>query len=323
MEAGFKTSLVTADNEPAFYNRSNGGNVYDSTKSDHFIYNETISALYLNAAKDWKKWSTQVGLRAEQTFVDGDEKITGQSFDNNYLRLFPSLAIQDHLNTNNDMGSTLSRRIERPGYDDLNPYKFFVDPSTYKEGNPYLNPALTYSAELSHTYKQRFITTVSYSITNNVITEVIKPDTASDRVTIQTKENLAQMDYYGINGAYTIPLFKWWTNITNFDAYYSKYKATLQIQILNKGQPAFDINTTNKFTLPHNWSAELSFFYQSAQVYGFLNLTPISMFNVGVQKNLFDKRLTVRLNANDIFWHGNESGSSYFTDYRTGIYCKA
>ena len=315
VDAGFKTSYVTADNEPDFYNRSNGGNLYDSTKSDHFIYQENITALYVNAGKEWKKWSTQAGLRAEQTIVEGKELVNGESLNNDYLKLFPSLALQHHVNAVNDVGITLSRRIERPGYDDLNPYKFFVDPSTYKEGNPYLNPALTYSAELSHTYKQRLITTISCSQTSNVITEVILPSTTQDRVTIQTKKNLAQMTYYGLSGAYTIPVFKWWSNVTNFNAYYSNYRGDLANTFLDKGKPTFDINTSNKFTLSSSWTAELSFFYQASQVYGFLNLTPISMLNAGVQKNMFDKHLTIRLNANDIFWHGSESGSSYFTDY--------
>ena len=315
LETGIKSSFVTADNQPIFYNRSNGGNVYDSAQSDHFIYNENINAAYINASKEWKKYSGQFGLRAEQTIVTGDEEITNQSFQKNYIRLFPSLAVQDHLDANNDLGVTVSRRIECPGYDDLNPYKFYVDPSTYKVGNPYLNPALTYSGEISHTYKQRLITTFSYSRTDNVITEVIKPSTTQDRVTIQTKDNLATMDYVGVSGSYSVPIYKWWNNITNFDAYYARYQGNLANTNLNAGKPTFDINTTNKFTLPKDWSAELTVFYQAAQVYGFLNLTPISMFNASIQKNMLDKRLTFRLNANDIFWHGNESGSSFFTGY--------
>ena len=315
LEAGIKTSFVTADNTPTFDSVSNGRNYYDPTKSDHFIYNENINAAYINASKDWKKYSAQFGLRGEQTIVDGKEITTGQSFEKNYIRLFPSLAVQNHIDANNDLGVTLSRRIERPGYEDLNPYKFFVDPSTYKVGNPYLNPALTYSGELSHVYKQRLVTTLSYSVTSDVITEVIKPSTTQEHVTIQTKDNLATMRYFGVSGSYTIPIFKWWTNITNANAYYAQYQGNLANTNLNAGKPTFDINTSNKFTMPKDWSAELGVFYQASQVYGFLNLTPISMFNVGIQKNLLDKRLTIRLNANDIFWHGNESGSSFYTNY--------
>ncbi len=313
--AGIKSSYVTADNQPNFYNRSSGSDVYDSTKSDHFLYSENINAAYLTGSKDWTRWSTQAGLRAEQTIVHGDELVTGETFDRNYIQLFPSFALQYHADKNDDIGLSLSRRIERPGYQDLNPYKFFVDPSTFKEGNPYLLPALTYAAELSYTYKQRLITTLSYSVTNNVITEVIKPDTSNNRVTIQTNDNLTAMHYIGISGAYTLPLLKWWTNITNINAYYARYEGNLSNTTLNAGKPTFDVNSTNKITLPKDWSAELSVFYQASQLYGFLNLTPVSMFNVGIQKNLLDRRLTIRAGANDIFWHGNAGGSSNYTNY--------
>ncbi len=314
-EAGIKTSFVTADNMPLFYDRSTGVNIFDPGVSDHFIYNENINAAYVNANKNWKKWSTQLGLRAEQTIVHGDEKITNQTFEKDYTQLFPSLAVQNHINPQNDLGLTLSRRIERPGYEDLNPYIFFVDPSTYKEGNPYLNPALTYSVELSHVYKQRLITTFTYSVTDNVITQVIEPSPTQDKVTIQTNQNLAHMFYYGVSGAYTIPIFKWWSNVTNFDAYYARYQGNLANTMLNNGKPTFDINTVNSFVMPKNWSAELSAFYLAPQVYGYFNLNQLSMISAGVQKNMFNKRVTIKLNATDIFWHGNSSGTSIFTNY--------
>lgn len=314
-EAGIKSSFVTADNEPKFYNMSSGSPVYDAGISDHYVYNENINAVYVNASKDWKKFSGQFGLRTEQTVIDGIEKTTGQTFKNDYLQLFPSFAVQDHINSNNDLGITLSRRIERPGYEDLNPYIFFVDPSTYKIGNPHLQPALTYAVELSHVYKQRFITTLSYSQTTNVITEVIKPSTTQEKTTIQTKDNLATMNYFGLSGAYTIPVFKWWTNVTNFDAYYAQYQGNLSNTNLNDGKPTFDINCTNKFTFPKNWSGEFTVFYQAPQLYGFLNLEATSMINFGIQKTLMDKKLTIKASANDIFLHGNPNGSSYFTNY--------
>ena len=315
LEAGFKVSYVTADNEPNFYDRSNGGNEYDSGKSNHFLYSEQISALYLNGSRDWKKWSTQLGLRVEQTILEGHELVSDQEFKNTYTQLFPSLAVQNHIDKNNDLGVTLSRRIERASYDDLNPYKFYVDPTTYKAGNPYLKPALTYAAELSHAWKQRLITTLAYSTTTNVITEVIKPSTTQEKVTIQTKDNLATMEFIGLGGAYTLPISKWWTNVTNFNAYYARYEGDISNTHLNEGKPMFDINTSTKFTLPNDWSAEVTFFYQAAQVYGFLNLTAISTLNAGIQKNLLNKKLTIKVNANDIFYNGNLNGSSYFTNY--------
>jgi len=315
LEAGIKTSFVTSDNEPAFYNKTDTGYVLDKTKSDHFIYNENINAAYINFSKDWPKWSTQIGLRGEQTIATGDEKATDSTFSRNYFQLFPSLAVQWHVDANNDLGITLSRRIERPSYDQLNPFKYFLDPTTYKAGYPYLNPALSYSAELSYTYKQKFITTFNYTITNDPITEVIQPSETENRVTIQTTKNLTSMAYYGISGAYQLQFFKWWSNTTNFNAYYSQYKGDLAGTTLNNGRATFDVNTSNSFILPKNFSAELSFFYQAPMTYGYMYVRPSWMLNAGVQKNLFDKRATIRLNCTDIFWRGWPSGTSYYNNY--------
>lgn len=315
LEAGVKSSYVTADNQPDFYDRSNGTDIWDSTKSDHFLYREQINAAYVNTGREWKKWSAQAGLRAEQSVISGLEKITGRTFDNSYIQLFPSLAVQRHINASHDLGLTLSRRIERPGYEDLNPYTFYVDPSTRKTGNPYLRPALTYATELSHTFRQQFITTLSYSVTTDVITDVIKPSTTQDRVTIQTKDNLATMRFIGISGAYNMVISKWWTNVTNYNAYYAAYEGNVSNTPLRAGKATFDVNTTNKFTLSHGWSAEIGCFYQAAQLYGYLDMRPLSMFSAGLQKTLLDKRLTLKLNANDLFWHGSQEASSVFTNY--------
>jgi len=320
LEAGIKASLVSADNMPSFYNRSSGGNTYDASKSDHFIYSEDINAAYLNISRDWKKVSAQFGLRGEQTIDKGEEKITGQAFNRNYTNLFPSFAVQEHVNANNELGLTLSRRIERPDYDALNPYKFFVDPSTYKEGNPYLLPALSYSAELSHTFKQRIITTLNYTLTDNVITEVIQPSLTQDRVTIQTQVNIAHMAYYGISGAYTLSFYKWWNNVSSINVYYAQYQGDLVNTNLDKGKMTFDINTTNRFMLPHDWTTEITFFYQAPQLYGYLNLNERWSLNIGAQKNMWGKKATVRLNVSDIFWKNNPAGSSVYAQYYEFFY---
>lgn len=193
LQAGIKSSYVTADNKPLFFDRSSGTDMPDTSKSNHFIYTENINAAYLNVNREMLKWSFQLGLRAEQTIAHGNQVITGEKFTRQYTQLFPSLAVQRHINKDNDLGITLSRRIDRPGYNQLNPFKYFLDPTNYRMGNPYLNPTLTYSAELSHTFKQRFITTVTTSIAHDVITETLEADAVHPNISRQTDKNLANM----------------------------------------------------------------------------------------------------------------------------------
>jgi hypothetical protein len=313
IDVGIKSSFVTADNQPTFYDESNGGHVYDSTKSDHFIYNENINAAYINAAKDIKKWSLQLGLRAEQTIINGVEKTTGQEINKDYLQLFPSFAVQNHIDKDNDLGLTLSRRIERPDYHQLNPFKMYTDPTTVVMGNPYLQPALTYSAELSHTYKQKFVTTLTWSVTNNVIAEVLEPD--SNKVTIQTNENMARMDYYALSIAYPFKITKWWSNVTNVTAFYSKYIGFLANTNLSNGEPTCAVVMNNSFLLPWELSAELNVVYQAPQAYGFMRQTSQYWIDAGLQRSFCKKKLNVKLNATDILFSNYVKATSVYNGY--------
>lgn len=317
LEAGVKASYVTQDVNAQFFDNSIGTKIFDSTKSNHFIYDENINAAYVNANKEWKKWSTQAGLRIEQTHANGEQKVYAQTFKRNYAQLFPSIAIQRHLNKNNDLGITVSRRINRPNYEQLNPFKNFLDPSTYATGYPYILPELVYNIEMSHTYKQRLVTTFLYSYLKDPITNVIQPsdDTAQKRVTVQTDRNLTSQLFYDFSGSYQFQFFKWWNNFTLFNCYYSEFKGNIARTNLNSGRVTVDFNTTNSFMLPKDWSAELGFFYQTRQLHGYMVIEPQWSLSAGIQKNLFDKRATIKINAVDIFWRSYPRAKSVYSNY--------
>ena len=312
-EAGLKSSLVRADNNPVFYDRSGGGNAYDSGKSNHFIYDEQINAVYLNASKDWEGWGMQAGLRGEQTLAKGHQLVSDERFDRNYAQLFPSLALTRHINPQNDLGVTLSRRIDRPNYQQLNPFRRYLDVSSVNQGNPYLLPALTWTAELSHTWKGRFITQASWSRTTDVITQVIQPE--AGQTTIVTDKNLATNTVYSLSGSYPLQPAKWWSSVNNIVAYYTHYEGNLANTPLSDGTPAFNVYSQNSFTLPNDWTAELTGWFQSEQRYGYMHIEPQYAVNVGVQKVFWEKKATLRMNVSDMFLRQNPNGRSEFADY--------
>ncbi len=316
VEAGVKSSYVTADNEPIFY--VNNSTIPDPLRTNHFIYNENINAAYLNTNKEWEQFGVQVGLRLENTNIKLEQRAINQPSTNtySYTQLFPSFAVQYHMTPIHDIGVTLSRRIERPNYQQLNPFRHYIDATTYREGYPYLNPASFYSVELSHTYKQRFLTTITYGINKGIITEVIQPSDNEKNVTVQTNKNLDRMLFIGLSGAYPFQVTKWWNNVTNYNIYYARYEGNIANTPLDNGRPTFDFNTTNTFILPRNFSAELGGFYQARQIYGYMDVQPVWMLNMGVQKNFLDKRATLRLNVQDLFWTGYPSATSRFTGYK-------
>ncbi len=317
VEAGVKSSLVSADNDIRFYDESDPGTpVFDSTVSNHFLYDENINAAYLNFSYHWPKLSLQSGLRAENTVADGLQLINGQSFNRNYTNLFPSVFLNYNFTEQYTMGLNMSRRLDRPSYQQLNPFKRFLDPSTYAEGNPYLNPQFTWSFEWNHTFLQRYTATLSYARTTDNITQVIAPVEGQERVTVQTDKNLDEVDYYSFTTNIPVTLGKWLNSNNNFSIYRGIYRGNYANTQLNTGNWVIDLNTNNTFTLKNNWSAEINFFYHTREIYAFMDLEPMWGLGGGIQKQIFNKKGTLKLAFTDVFWTSLPSALVTFTDYQ-------
>lgn len=300
-EAGLKSSWVESDNNVAFYDRSNGSDILDAGKSNHFIYNENINAAYVNTSGKWKKLNIQLGLRLENTVAEGVQLKDNSNFDRNYTQLFPSGYLGYRFSENNDLGISLSRRINRPSYRQLNPFKVFLDPATSSAGNPFLKPELTNSFELTHTLKQKFITKIGYSRTTDNILSVLSPDTEPNTV-LQTGRNLAKFDYYNFSFGFPISVGKWLNSTNNALLYYGRYSGNLVNTNLNAGRTTFTFNSNNNFVVNNTVTAEFIGNYQGKSTYGFLEIDPIWSMGLGVQKQLFDKKASLKLNVSDVFF---------------------
>ncbi|PKV76085.1 outer membrane beta-barrel family protein [Pontibacter ramchanderi] len=319
-EAGLKSSLVKADNDLAFFDRSNGGNVPDTDKSNHFLYDENINAAYVNANKKWSKTGLQLGLRLENTIAKGRQLTDGQKFDRNYTQLFPSAAVNYSLNKKHDLGVSVSRRINRPSYNQLNPFKNFLDPSTYAAGNPFLKPELSYSFELTHTFDQRFITKLSYSRTTDVMVQVLSPAEEGEKLVVQTFRNLASLDYYGLTLTAPFSIGNWFNSVNNATFYYGHYKGYVADTDLSNGIPTFNLNSNNTIKLPNDWSAELVGVYRSREVYGFLEVDPLWFMSMGVQKQFWDRKASVKLNVSDVFFTNKVNGYTALARYEENFF---
>ena len=111
MELGFKTSYVSSDNDARFTDMSSGIPENDSTKTNHFIYNEYNNAGYVNFSKEYKKFNIQFGLRGERTDVNTYQVHGNQKWDSGYFQLFPSAFFNYKLKEDQTIGLSVSRRI--------------------------------------------------------------------------------------------------------------------------------------------------------------------------------------------------------------------
>ena len=308
LEAGIKTSFVSTDNDAVFFDASNGIPQNDVNKTNHFLYDENNNAAYVNFKKDFKKINFQVGLRAEQTNVKTYQEIGKVNWDSSYIQLFPTAFLNYKIKEDQTLGVSVSRRIDRPGYGQLNPFLFLIDVTTYASGNPALLPQFTWSYELNYTLKNINIA-LNYSKTSKSQTVVIArfkdihPGIPQDdNVTIQIPVNLSSTEHYGLSVSAPVKVNKWWNMINNADVYYNHYNGKLGSNVLNNGKPAADVRVNNSFTITNGWGAELNGSFNSGGQYGFMVLDPQWGISAGVQKTVLKKKGTVKLNVTDIFW---------------------
>jgi len=315
LEAGFKSSLVNSDNDLKFYDRSNGGNQLDENISNRFLYSENINAAYLNLNTSREKFSAQLGLRVENTNAKGDQITTGEKFNRKYTQLFPSGFVGYKMNDNHEFGLSLSRRINRPTYNQLNPFKSFLDPSTYTAGNPFLNPELSYALEFTHTLKQSFVMKFNYSRTEDVILNVLSLDPDQEQVVVQTNRNLAKLDYYSFTVSAPFSIGSWFNSINSANVYYGLFRGNLVNTDIDDGRVSFEFNSNNSIKLSDSWRAEVIGTYVSRELFGFFDVDHIWSISGGVQKQFWDNKANLRLNISDAFYTRKVRATTVLTDY--------
>ncbi len=308
IEAGVKTSFVSSDNDAKFFDASNGTPIRDEGKTNHFLYDEYNNAAYLNYKTGFKKWDMQLGLRAEHTKIKTFQAIGDVSWDSSYLKFFPTAFFNYKLKKDQTLGISVSRRINRPGYSQLNPFLFLIDVTTYSTGNPGLLPQFTWAYEMNYTVKNINVA-VSYSRTQkdqNVVVarfnDLFPNNPQSENVTVLIPVNLSSSEYIGMSVSAPVRINKWWNMVNNADVFYNHFNGSLGGTSLNKGKPAAQVRVNNSFSLKKGWGAELNGNYSSGSQYGFMETEAQWGIALGVQKTVLKNKGTLRFNVTDIFW---------------------
>ncbi|WBA42788.1 TonB-dependent receptor [Hymenobacter canadensis] len=300
LELGLKASQVRADNDVVFYR--NGSLLRDATQSNRFRYDESIRAAYLTMSRTRPGLTLTAGLRAEQTVATGRQDIGNENFDRRYLQLFPNLNLSRTLSEAHALGFTLSRRLDRPTYTQLNPFRSYVDATSYRAGNPYLQPMTSYSAELTHTWRQKYTTGLSYARGHWPIVPVYLAQPGPERLVAATDVNLQTRHYYAFTLTAPLAPTKWWQLYTDIELFYIYFDGRLSNTTAPAGRPGAIASANSTFALGKGWTADLNGSYHSREWYAFQVVEAFGQLGVGVQKSLLDGRATLRLNATDLLY---------------------
>jgi Outer membrane protein beta-barrel family/Carboxypeptidase regulatory-like domain/TonB-dependent Receptor Plug Domain len=300
-EAGLKTSFVETDNNAVYDSINNGIIVPDYGRSNHFIYKENVNATYVNYSRPFtKKWFGQFGLRLENTNATGDQVTTSQNFDRHYTQLFPTAFIQYKASDKNSFVLNYGRRIQRPNYQDLNPFILFLDKYTFEQGNPNLQPQFAHNIEFTHSYKGFVNTTVNYTRTTDIINQVLEQNTDRNETYVK-KDNIAKQRQYGISVSAGGPVKKWWTPNLWMNLYNNKYEGVINNDFVITSATTLQTNLQNQFKLGKTLSAELSGYFNSGGIEGVFRIKSFGMVNMGLSQQLFKGKGTLRLTGRDVF----------------------
>lgn len=307
-EAGLKSSFVNTNNDFVSEQLNNGSWSDVLGRSNLFIYKENINAAYTNLSKSWKKWELQLGLRTEHTHSKGHSVTSNKIVDRNYVSLFPSVFLKQELSKNHSFNYSYSRRIDRPSYQQLNPFVQYLDPYTIDSGNPYLNAQFTDNFEFAYNFKE-FSLSFNYADVRGMITQVSRQNDATRQIEVQ-RQNFGHANLYNANLFVPLKVTKYWSMQNNFSANYQKYEdGTLVGAQFQKSKVSFNFNTSQSFVFSKTFRAELSFWYDSPRIRG-VEETTIAQYalNLGVQKSVMQNRIKLRLSVDDIlntnYWEG-------------------
>ena len=275
--------------------------VVDPTVTNRFQADQSVHAIYGTYERPLGPVSAQVGLRVEYVTLDLDQITSGVQVSNDYFRVYPSFHIVRQLSETQELRGSYSRRVQRPGPGELNPFLVFQDPLSYRSGNPDLEPQVTDSFELtwlSRANQTFYQATLYYRDTSDAFTQV-----ASDiggGVLLTRPENLGSSRSVGVefvaNGRLHPTL--------RYNASVNLYNQQIDASGIAFGQDAEATTVSGRINL--NWQptpkdfVQIGGFWTGETVFAQGRREPSGMVNLGYRRTLND-RLALQVTVRDLF----------------------
>ena len=311
LETGLKSTIVRTDNELFYTNTIDGRTEINTDLSNRFIYDENINAAYVSLLFSGEKWNSNIGLRLEDSNIEGNQITTDSMFTIDYINLFPSASINFNINENNSIGISLSRRIDRPGYNQLNPFRFFVNTNTFRSGNPFLQPQFTWSTELNYTFKQRYYMAFNVSYTLDNLNHGIIRDGDKELVLI-TPLNIDKQTSYSLMLSIPVQFTSRWSSHWNIQANLLDFDGLVNQNAFNRSTLVSMFNTNHNIELGKGYRFQFGGFIMPPHYISITKVKTIASVNAGFQKSILNGKGRLRLNVNDIFYTYYPRGRTEF-----------
>jgi outer membrane cobalamin receptor len=285
--------------------------------SNHFIYDEQLAMAYAAVEKTIRQTSVKLGLRFEQTYSKGNSLTSGQKFARQYNGLFPSVFLIQNLGKKNNDAVYVSyvRRLQRPGFNELNPYRLQLSTVNINVGNPNLQPQYSNNFELGWQFLKGWSASLYYSKTTDIITQFAVPQ---GNVFEQQYMNLDKSSSYGLNLQAPITICKGWTINNSFSLYYADYKLALYE---NNGVTFF-ISNSQTVQLKNLVDIDVYVDYRSNYVNANSRTSDVCFSELGFTKRIVNNKVRLRVQISDPFNITREEAKTDYNGAHTEFYQK-
>ncbi len=316
LQAGAKISSIDSESILKQYNFVNGDKVEDLLNSDTFLYDEMNYAAYISYSKDWEHWSLQTGLRTEYTNITGNSLLNNELNASNYAKFFPSIYILNHLNENSSIYFNYKKRISRPRYSELNPFKYYFNDNTYSTGNPNLKPQIDDVFTWGYTFNKNYTFELYYRYENNPSLEIVFQENNSN-ILKYINTNIDHSITYGLDFiTYTKIAPRWYlyglASVFYYDNKFYALESNNELISNNKWSLYSQINNYFSFLKDESLTLDLSYTYISPIADG-ANITSERLeLNVNIKKTFWEGKASLNLGMEDIFNTQNFSSTTKY-----------
>jgi len=331
-KGGIKYSDIETNSNLDFYNVDDSDILFNPTLSDDFYYEENIYAQYVSYQKDFGKWNLTGGLRGEYTFIRAISRSLGKLETQKYFELFPTVNIHYELTKNSGLGLSYKRAIQRPRYQSLNPFKYFITENNYNAGNPNLVPAIENKITLSYDYKDKLFFEVYYQYFKNSLSILTFQDN-QNRVLRNVDTNLISDFQYSFDIMFADSIKPWWFFQVVTSTFYLEnefYSVESVEETYSNDTFGFYASMYSNLDLNKDGSltADLNVLYISNMITGGYDYKNQFNTSVSLRKSFWDKRASVTVGVDDIFNTNNfpvttnyyNQNNSYFARAETRLF---
>jgi hypothetical protein len=305
LKAGIKYSDIDTNSKLDFFDIDNNDILLNSTLSDDFNYKENIYAEYVSYQIDFQKWNLTGGLRGEYTFINAISRSLGKLETQKYFELFPTAGIHYELSENSGLGLSYKRAIQRPRYQSLNPFKYFITENNYNAGNPNLVPAIENKITLSYDYKNKLFFELYYQHFKNSLSILTFQDN-QNRVLRNIDTNLISDFQYSFDIVFVDSIKPWWFLQLVTSTFYLEnefYSVESLEETYSNDTYGFYASMYSNFNLntDRTLTADLNVLYISNFITGGYDYKNQFNASISVRKSFWNKRASITVGVDDIF----------------------